>query len=92
MLSNYSTCSIHDDKRKVQEKFNAAGDTDFFSNFKEWGQPPEKNARKQHALGGRRCNVPIVATKEKEYHEIFAQNLSKENENYTPLQSRCLYL
>ena len=26
MLSNYSTCSIHDDKRKVQEKFNAAGD------------------------------------------------------------------
>ena len=51
-----------------------------------------KNARKQHALRGRRCTVPIVATKEKEYHEIRVQNLSKENENYTPLQSRCLYL
>ena len=26
MLSNYNTCSIHGDKRNVQEKFNAAGD------------------------------------------------------------------
>ena len=41
-------------------------------------QPLEKNARKQHALGGRRCNVPIVATKEKEYHKVRVQNLSKK--------------